>query len=96
MRNAKIVCTVGPASDSLEMLDALADAGMSVARTNASHGSPEHRRTVIDRICEVDEMSEVHVHPGVGAIRKYSPIITMRDRPFSRRIQGRRHGGKQQ
>ncbi len=58
MRNAKIVCTIGPASDSRNTLAALADAGMSVARMNASHGSPEHRRTVIDRIREVDETAD--------------------------------------
>jgi pyruvate kinase len=58
MRNAKIVCTVGPASDSTEKLQALADAGMSVARLNASHGAPEHRRTVIDRVREVDAASD--------------------------------------
>jgi pyruvate kinase len=60
MRNAKIVCTIGPASDSPEMLESLADAGMSVARLNASHGDPEHRRTVIDRVRAVDEESD---HP---------------------------------
>ncbi|ELY51098.1 pyruvate kinase, partial [Natronococcus jeotgali] len=37
MRNAKIVCTLGPASDDRESIAALADAGMSVARLNASH-----------------------------------------------------------
>jgi len=58
MRNAKIVCTIGPASDSRETLRALADAGMSVARMNASHGSPDHRRTVIDRIRDVDAASD--------------------------------------
>jgi len=58
MRNAKIVCTIGPASDSLETLESLAEAGMSVARMNASHGSPDHRRTVIDRIREVDDEIE--------------------------------------
>jgi len=58
MRNAKIVCTIGPASDSVETLEGLANAGMSVARMNASHGSPEHRRTVIDRIREVDERTD--------------------------------------
>ncbi len=56
MRNAKIVCTIGPASDSLETLEALANAGMAVARMNASHGSPADRRTVIDKIREVDEL----------------------------------------
>jgi pyruvate kinase len=60
MRNAKIVCTIGPASDSVETLQELAEAGMSVARMNASHGTPEHRRTVIDRIREVDKATD---HP---------------------------------
>ena len=55
MRSAKIVCTIGPASDSVETLTGLAEAGMAVARMNASHGTPEHRRTVIDRVREVDE-----------------------------------------
>ena len=55
MRSAKIVCTLGPASDSVEDIESLAEAGMSVARLNASHGSPEHRRTMIERIREVDE-----------------------------------------
>ncbi|MCU4719724.1 pyruvate kinase, partial [Halapricum hydrolyticum] len=55
MRNAKIVCTLGPASDSTEEITALAEAGMSVARLNASHGTPEQRRDTIDRIRAVDE-----------------------------------------
>ncbi len=55
MRNAKIVCTIGPASKSFDKLKSLAEAGMSVARLNASHGSPEDRRTMIDRIQDVDE-----------------------------------------
>ena len=58
MRNAKIVCTIGPASDSPETLEALAKAGMSVARMNASHGTPDHRRTVIDRVREVDAKTD--------------------------------------
>ena len=55
MRNAKIVCTLGPASSDQETIRSLAEAGMSVARLNASHGSTEHRRTVIDRVRAVDE-----------------------------------------
>ena len=38
MRNAKIVCTLGPASSTLRAIEDLADAGMAVARVNASHG----------------------------------------------------------
>ena len=55
MRRAKIVCTLGPASDSREDVAALVDAGMSVARLNASHGSIEHRETVLRRVREVGE-----------------------------------------
>ena len=54
MRNAKIVCTLGPASSDQETIRALADAGMSVARLNASHGSTDHRAKVIDRVRNVD------------------------------------------
>jgi pyruvate kinase len=39
----KIVCTIGPASNSLEIIKALIESGMSVARLNFSHGShPDH------------------------------------------------------
>ena len=44
-RQSKIVCTIGPASDSLEALERLINAGMDVARLNFSHGShTEHAR----------------------------------------------------
>ncbi|WP_137283659.1 pyruvate kinase [Halorussus salinisoli] len=55
MRNAKIVCTLGPASDSRRTIRELADAGMAVARLNASHGTREDRAELIDHIREVDE-----------------------------------------
>ena len=57
VRNAKIVCTLGPASDDVETVEALVDAGMSVARLNASHGSTEHRAELIDRLRQVDATS---------------------------------------
>jgi pyruvate kinase len=38
MRRAKIVCTLGPATSSLDMVRALVSAGMDVARLNLSHG----------------------------------------------------------
>jgi pyruvate kinase len=44
-RRAKIVCTLGPATDRHEVLAALIDAGMDVARLNFSHGTyREHAR----------------------------------------------------
>ena len=42
MRRAKIVCTLGPASSTPEMIDKLVAAGMDCARLNFSHGSHEN------------------------------------------------------
>src|SRR5262245_47554877 len=41
MRRAKIVCTLGPASSSPQMIGSLIEAGMDVARLNFSHGDQE-------------------------------------------------------
>lgn len=47
MRRTKIVCTIGPASDSLEVVKKLLIAGMNVARLNFSHGTrEEHERRI--------------------------------------------------
>ena len=49
MRKTKIVCTIGPASESPEMIRKLAEAGMNVARLNFSHGShEEHAQHIKD------------------------------------------------
>lgn len=50
MRRAKIVCTLGPATESPEQVQALVDAGMDVARINRSHGTTEEQEAVIERI----------------------------------------------
>ena len=50
MRHTKIVCTIGPSSSSVEMLDRLVAAGMDVARLNFSHGTHAEHAEVIRRI----------------------------------------------
>lgn len=50
MRRAKIVCTLGPATDSSEQVQALVDAGMDVARINRSHGTAAEHEAVIEKI----------------------------------------------
>src|SRR5690625_1314475 len=47
MRKTKIVATIGPASDSLPMLQKLIEAGVNVTRLNFSHGSfAEHKERI--------------------------------------------------
>ena len=53
MRKTKIVCTIGPASDTKEVLTGLCKAGMNVARLNFSHGTHEDQQKRIDMIKEV-------------------------------------------
>ena len=52
MRRAKIVCTIGPATESPEQIRALVDAGMDVARLNRSHGDTELHEKVYHRVRE--------------------------------------------
>ena len=49
-KRTKIVCTLGPATESEETISALVDAGMNVARLNFSHGSYENHAMIIERI----------------------------------------------
>ena len=49
-RRAKIVCTLGPASNSEAMIRELLRAGMDVARLNFSHGTHEEHARVIERV----------------------------------------------
>ena len=53
MRKTKIVCTIGPASESEEMLKELCLAGMNVARLNFSHGTHAEHLERINRIKKV-------------------------------------------
>lgn len=56
LRKTRIVCTIGPASESEEMLTKLMKAGMNVARINFSHGGYEENAVKIDTIKKVREV----------------------------------------
>lgn len=56
-RKTKIICTIGPASSSLEMLTKLINNGMDVARLNFSHGSHESHEELINNIRKASELS---------------------------------------
>ena len=68
MPRAKVVCTLGPASEDRETVADLVRAGMSVARLNASHGTTEGRAALIERVRDVSE-------------RLGEPVATMLDVP---------------
>jgi len=55
MRKTKIVCTLGPASDTKEVIAALCRAGMNVARLNFSHNTHADHQRKIDLVKEVRE-----------------------------------------
>ena len=55
MRKTKIVCTIGPACDSEELLTEMCRAGMNVARLNFSHGTHQEHLERIQRIKTVRE-----------------------------------------
>ena len=53
-RRARIVCTLGPATASLDKIVQLIEAGMDVARLNMSHGSWELHQELFDRVREAE------------------------------------------
>ncbi|TWI56987.1 pyruvate kinase [Halalkalibacter nanhaiisediminis] len=55
MRKTKIVCTIGPASETVDKLVLLIEAGMNVARLNFSHGDFEEHGARIKNIREAEE-----------------------------------------
>lgn len=57
MRRAKIVCTIGPATNTPEQIQALVDAGMDVARINCSHGSLADHEIVYHHVRAAAERS---------------------------------------
>jgi len=53
MKRTKIICTIGPNSDSPEIMKELIEAGMDVARVNFSHGNHEEHAEVIKNLRQV-------------------------------------------
>lgn len=53
MRKTKVICTIGPASSSEEVLRKLIEEGMAVARCNFSHGTHEEQKKKFDLVKKV-------------------------------------------
>ncbi|MGE1062034.1 pyruvate kinase [Megasphaera paucivorans] len=61
LKKTKIVCTLGPSSDSPEILDDMLRSGMNVARFNFSHGSHEEHKARIDGVRAASKRTGVPV-----------------------------------
>ena len=61
MRKTKIICTIGPASESPEVFAQMCQAGMNVARLNFSHGTHEEHLEKIKMIREVREKLDLPI-----------------------------------
>jgi pyruvate kinase len=61
MRKTKIVCTLGPATESAEMLGRLIDAGANVFRLNMSHAPHDWVRAIVPRIREVARKTSANI-----------------------------------
>ncbi|MDF3301942.1 pyruvate kinase [Streptomyces tropicalis] len=104
MRRAKIVCTLGPATDTYDQIKALVTAGMDVARLNLSHGSHaeheeryQHVRTAADETGHSVGLLADLQGPKIrlGRFRE-GPVLLERGDPFTITVEdgaeGDRHG----
>lgn len=76
MRRTKIICTIGPASESEERLRELMLAGMNVARFNFSHGTHEEQKVKYQRVLKVREELGL---PVATLLDTKGPEIRLRD-----------------
>ena len=60
-KKTKVVCTIGPASENVETLTKLAQAGMNIARLNFSHGSHEEHLARIKMVRQVAEATGINL-----------------------------------
>ena len=79
MRRAKIVCTLGPASDSFEQIKALVEAGMDVARFNLSHGSHADHEDRYRRVRKAADETMVEVREAMGMSLEYEAPGSVED-----------------
>ena len=61
MRKTKIIATIGPATESKEMLESIIDLGVNVCRLNFSHGSHEDHLKVLENIRQINQEKGTHI-----------------------------------
>ena len=76
IRKTKIICTLGPASDTPEMMEKLMKAGMNVARFNFSHGDHEEQLGKLNTLRSVREKLKL---PVAALLDTKGPEIRLKD-----------------
>ena len=61
MKKTKIVATIGPSSDSIEVIKSLIQEGVNVFRLNFSHGTHEYHKSTIEKIKEASNALKIRV-----------------------------------
>ena len=61
MKKTKIICSIGPASCSVDTMTKMVNAGMNVARINFSHATEEEKVNVVNTVKEVREKTGKYV-----------------------------------
>lgn len=61
MRKTKIICTIGPATDSYEKMLEMYNAGMNVVRLNMSHGTHDSHSEIIRHVKRINEESKYSI-----------------------------------
>ena len=77
----KIICTIGPASESMEVLREMAANGMDIARLNMTHGHYDWHATIVERIREINRSGCAHsLRLQAGSALAQTPMLTARAR----------------
>jgi len=60
-KKTKVICTIGPASENVETLTKMAEAGMNICRLNFSHGSYEEHGKRIEMVRHVSDITGINL-----------------------------------
>lgn len=61
MKKTKIICSIGPASETVEVMTEMVNAGMNVARVNFSHGDYQEYQNILNVVKQVRNITGQHV-----------------------------------
>ena len=86
MKKTKIVCTLGPASSSEEVIEKMLKNGMNVARFNFSHGTHDYHKELMETVKRVRNRMKVPVGLMLDTKGPEYRIGTFKDKKITCRI----------